>query len=124
MSNLIINPNATIALGAPLPSAPDKMPSYSLPADPAVQGVATFDTTTLGLVVWVLTMRAIIYAQRIDRLERLVAQLVCPGRSIEEIGASAVEDAALGDALGAEVRARRSAEAKARAEQAAEGGVQ
>ena len=106
--SLIVNPTATIGLGAPLPSQPNKMAAYQLPADPTTQGVARFDENGLGIVVWVLTMQALRAAQLIDRLERIVSAL-------DDRTADPFELAGLSASLVAEVRARREAEAQAAA---------
>ena len=121
---MIINPNATIVLSARLPSSPDEAATVALPLDIKAQGLPPVDTAYLAAIAWVLMHNVVGLQQRVDRLERLVSSLVAPPRDTDGIQMAAMEDFAAGQALAAEVRLRRAAEAKAREEQAKAGGVQ
>lgn len=119
----IIQPNAVITLGAALPSDPEKMASIALPLDPSVQGmppvidgVSPQAQQTLGIALWIYMRVLHEMRARIDRLERILATL--------DEGPDLLERMSLQGTLDAEIRARRAAEAKARAEREAAGGVQ
>jgi len=114
----IINPNATIALAAELPSQPGQAAHYQVPLDPSVQGMPRLNPSDLGIIVWILTTNMVAALRRIDRLERLMVDAA--GRTPPE---AALETHGLQVALVTEVTARREAEAKAREHEAAKEGA-
>lgn len=124
--SIIINPNAVITLAAAYPSNPQQCASLSLPYDPSVQGMPPFSTELVQAVAWIYMRQILECRARIDRLERLVAYLA--PETLHGLGGMALPETQevyeLGAAMKQEVAARRAAEAKARAERDAAGGVQ